>query len=101
MRPSPPIISRIICDLYDRGLTRRQIAIRIGIRPAVVSQIKNASGYLADDKVAILADLHGAYTARELILLKHLERIDANTGIGITETMTILKSLKKRKKLTP
>lgn len=101
MRRNPPIISRILCDLYERGLTRRQIAVRIGIRPAVVSQIKNTSGYLADDKVVLLADLHGEYTARELVLLKHLERIDENTGIGIIETMAILKSLKKRKKLTP
>lgn len=97
----PTFIGSLVSELLDRGLTRDEIANRIGVPPASVSHLKAGRGSLGDSKISALADLHGGFTADEIKAAKYLEWLEREKGLTIqdlqnAQTLCCKKSIEQK-----
>lgn len=78
---APTVAGRMIAELMERGVTVGEIAEKLGVKSSAVSHVKAGRGPLADDKLAILAEMHRDMTPEEAIAFKWLEWVITEKGV--------------------
>jgi len=97
MAPSTTV-GKLIADLYERGVERDEIAKRLKIQGATISCVKNGRGSFNDDKLGILAEMHGGVTEKELKVRKYLEWLESEKGISLDDILEVTAPESSRKK---
>lgn len=88
---SPSLIGELFADLERRGMSRDELAEHFGVKPTNISHYKVGRSYPDDDKLELLARLHGGYTHRQLLLIKWLEWLHREKRIQMSELFQVLK----------
>ena len=86
-------IGAIVESLIQRGMTPDQLALELNVTSTNISMIRRAKTMPGDEKLAVLARLHGGYTQDDLIVLKYLDWLETEKGITpdmLTSVMTRL-----------
>lgn len=86
MASTPTAIGKAIADLISRGWDRGDIAKQLRIKKSHLSGIEKGNGYLADEKIPVLADMLGNDDkGRWLFVQKWKEWLEREKGISLSE----------------
>lgn len=78
---SPTVISGLIADVLNRGVSREEVMLRVKLSKGHLSNLEAGRSYLHDSKLPLLADLHGGYSSEQIRAMKHLEKLERDKGI--------------------